>query len=288
MEQLKDIGGVKEIIEKCRQMAEIAKTSMPTNLSNDSTHQNNICPICDDTGWELARNGRELFMRKCKCGTLEKQIMERRLAFANIPESFKGMTLSNFYVNIYRTETSRKRAETALKAVEYWLNHFENMKYKGMGLYLYSTSTGSGKTRMAVSIANELILNTKIPVKFATSLQILNEIKGSWNEGTEYCENQLLKDLSAVEVLIIDDFGIESGYKDWINERFYHIINTRYIDKKITIFTSNLRIDQLSYNKRITERIIERTFQILFPEESVRELIAKKNLSEFVNGIKNQ
>lgn len=265
-------------------MAEIAKMSTPTNLNNDS----NKCPMCDDTGWELVRNGRELLMRKCKCGILKKKIMESKLAFANIPESFKGMTLSNFYVNIYRSETSRKRAETACKTIEYWLNHFENMKNKGMGLYLYSASTGSGKTRMAVSIANELILNTKIHVKFATSLQILNEIKGSWNEETEYNENQLLKDLSAVDVLIIDDFGIESGYKDWINERFYHIINTRYIDKKITIFTSNLRINQLKYDDRITERIKERAFQIPFPEESVRELIAQKNLSELINGVKNQ
>ena len=263
-------------------------TRMQTNSGNCLAKNNYKCPLCKDTGWRIIPDKGQGTMKECECGTAQRLIMERRLSFANIPNSFKGMTLNNFYVNIYRNDKSRKKAQSAIKAIQYWLDNYEHMKNKGMGLYLYSVSTGSGKTRMAASIANELIHNTKITVKFATSLQILNEIKGSWNEETEYNENQLLNDLSAVEVLIIDDFGIESGYKDWINERFYHIINTRYIDKKITIFTSNLRINQLKYDDRITERIKERTFQIPFPEESVRELIAQRNLSELINGIKNQ
>lgn len=213
--------------------------------------------------------------------------MDGRLSFANIPESFKDMQISNFDTNIYKDAESHKRASVAVKAINYWLNEFGSMKERGMGLYLHSNAKGSGKTRMAASIANELIRKKGIQVKFATSLQILQEIKESWNNSSEYSENTLLRHLAMAAVLIIDDFGTEQA-RDWIGEKFYQIINGRYIDKKITIFTSNLSLDSLNYDDRITNRIKERVYQIPFPEESVRDIIARNNLNELIKGIKGQ
>ena len=84
---------------------------------------------------------------------------------------------------------------------------------------------------------------------------------------------------------MIDEFGTELP-KDWIGERFYSIINSRYQDKLITIFTSNLSLEALQYDDRITNRIKERTFQLPFPEESVRERIAEKNRKDLIEGIR--
>ena len=156
-----------------------------------------------------------------------------------------------------------------------------------MGLYLYSGINGSGKTRMAVSIANELIYEKQIQVKFATSLQILNEIKASWDKQDRECsESKLLDFLSTTKVLIIDDFGVENSERDWIKEKFYHIINTRYVDNKITIFTSNSSLESLRYDERITNRIKERAYQIPFPDESVRDIIARDNMRELAEMIR--
>lgn len=210
--------------------------------------------------------------------------MNGRLSFANIPDSFKDVRLNSFDCNTYTETRNQNKAAAAVKAVKYWLDNYDDMDERGIGLYLYSETKGSGKTRMAVSIANELIHEKHIQVKFATSLQILNEIKASW-DSREYNESRLLDFLSITRVLIIDDFGTERA-KDWIGERFYQIINSRYIDKKITIFTSNNRLDLLQYDDRITNRIKERVFQIPFPEESVRDIIAKQNMAELIAGIK--
>lgn len=254
------------------------------NLNYLST--NYECPICQDTGWEFVEDGGQGTCIECKCGIRQKQIMDNRLSFANIPDSFKDVRMGNFGEAIYKNIDSQNKIHTAVKYVNYWLNNFETMKERGMGLYMYSETKGSGKTRMAVSIANELIYKEKIQVKFATSLQILNEIKASWdNKDREYSESKLLDFLFTAEILIIDDFGTEQA-KDWIGEKFYQIINSRYVDKKITIFTSNARIDLLKYDDRITNRIKERTFQIPFPEESVRDIIARQNMKELANGIK--
>ena len=62
---------------------------------------------------------------------------------------------------------------------------------------------------MAVSLANEL-MDKGVQVKFATSLQILSEIKKSWDKNSEYqSESELINQLSATDVLIIDDFDVE-------------------------------------------------------------------------------
>ncbi len=83
---------------------------------------------------------------------------------------------------------------------------------------------------------------------------------------------------------VIDDFGTENA-KDWKNEKFYSIINGRYVEKKITIFTSNFSLDDLSYDDRIINRIKERVLQIPFPEESIRETLAKKLKEELREGV---
>lgn len=261
------------------------KTHTQKNL-NDCL-MNNECPICCGTGWEVISDGGQGTYRECKCGLRQRQIMNRRLSFANIPESFKDVRMSNFDETVYKNTDSQNKIHAAVRAIIYWLDNFDTIQERGMGLYLYSETKGSGKTRMAASIANELIYEKKIQVKFATSLQILNEIKSSWdNRDREYNESKLLDFLCTTEILIIDDFGTEQA-KDWIGERFYQIVNSRYVDKKITIFTSNSRLDLLKYDDRITNRIKERTFQIPFPEESVRDIIAKQNMRELANGIKN-
>ncbi|WP_320961781.1 hypothetical protein [Hungatella effluvii] len=112
----------------------------------------------------------------------------------------------------------------------------------------------------------------------------MNEIKATWDDRTR-SESDLLRALSTVQVLIIDDFGTELP-KDWIGERFYSIINGRYQDKLITFFTSNMSLPDLRYDDRITNRIRERTFQLPFPEESVREQIAEHNQKALIKGIK--
>ena len=210
--------------------------------------------------------------------------MTARLKFANIPEAYKNVRKDSIK-NVYQKPESKKAMVAICTAIKYWLEHFDEMFEKGKGLYLYSGTKGSGKTMFAAYIANELIYEKKKTVKFATSVQIINEIKSTWNRDSDTSTNQLLDDLIKAEILIIDDFGTEKA-KDWISEAFYSIINGRYSDMKITIFTSNMSIGNLDYDKRITNRIMERNYIIPFPEESVRELIAQGNNEELKNIIK--
>lgn len=259
---------------------------MPTNLNECSKNENDACEKCRGLGWKLISDGGQGTFVECECGIEQRRIAKNRHAFANLPESFRDMTMDSFDTMLYKDHKSQNKAQNALKAIKYWLNDFEAMHERGMGLYLYSKTKGSGKTRMAAGIANAIMDEKHIQVKFCTSIQILNEIKASWDGENVYTESRLLDFLSTTKVLIIDDFGTEQSDKTWINERFYQIINNRYVDKKVTIFTSNERLEDLKYDDRITNRIKERVFQIPFPEESVRDIIAQENMQELIQGIK--
>lgn len=244
------------------------------------------CPVCRDTGIELyiADDGHE-YARNCKCGLWQRERMNRMLSFADIPEAFAGLRLDSFDTSIYDMANSRKIADMNMQIANYWLDDFEKMKDRGMGLYMYSAVKGSGKTRFAVSLANEVIERYAVGVKFATSVQILNEIKASWNSDSQMTEHRLLDELTEVEALVIDDFGIEVP-KDWSMERFYQIVNSRYIHKKITIYTSNSALEDLLYDDRITNRIEENTYQLRFPSESVRKLLRERHQAELVKMMK--
>ena len=94
----------------------------------------------------------------------------------------------------------------------------------------------------------------------------------------------MLDALSTTKVLIIDDFGTEQ-VKDWIDEKFYSIINERCINNKTTIYTSNYALEDLEYDERIKSRINEHVYKVSFPAEDIRSYIAEERSAKMLNKI---
>lgn len=254
-------------------------TPPKTNLTTTS-HFN--CEICDNTGWIVDSDN---VARPCEC--YKRRLQNNRIKFANIPETYKKTRLDDFKTDIYGPEYNQS-ATVILNAVKLYLENLDNHKADGIGIYLFSKTKGSGKTLLATGLANELIYNYNMNVRFATSLDIISEIKATWDRANDLefrTESKLMTYLTDSEVLVIDDFGTEK-HKEWLDDKFYQIINTRYVKKLITIFTSNYSIDQLAYDDRITNRIKERSFAIRLPEKSIREDLAKE-LQGQLRGSKN-
>jgi len=234
-----------------------------------------VCPICNGSGWELIINDNgEEAARECKCGLRGRQIQESKLSFATIPETYKGVSLDDWKRSPYRDEF-KGQARTIQESVKGYLEHLDEFEEQGKGFFFWSETKGSGKTMLAAAIANELITKYRKFAKFATSLDILDEIKATFNSFSEETESKLLGDLARADFLIIDDFGTER-VTDWVGEKFYQIINGRYINKKVTFFTSNHDLNTLQYDERVKSRIKERSFMVHFPEQSVREIKAFK------------
>lgn len=231
-----------------------------------------ICEKCNDTGWVLINDGMDAI--ECECGAYQRKIQQNKLQFASIPHMYQDVTLADFKTKYYSADKKEQAREVA-EVVQYWIENMEELTRQGKGLYFWSGTKGSGKTMLTVAIANELMKNHMRSVKFATSLDILDAIRNTYNRDNDESENKLLDDLARAEYLIIDDFGTER-VTDWAGEKFYQIVNKRYLNNKVTFYTSNYDLLKLDYDARITNRIRERSFIVHFPEESVREVKARQ------------
>jgi len=241
------------------------------------------CEKCRDSGYILRKgeDGRD-YASPCEC--LSSRILENKLQFANIPKEFKEYTVESFDLGLYTTPDAREKAEMAKLLCTNYIREFPGILEDGKGLYMYSRTKGSGKTRMAASIANDVISRYMISAKFATTLQILDEIKKTWHEklGKDAGEQEFLADIIRVPVLVIDDIGVEKP-TEWVNEKFYSILNGRMIKKQVTIFTSNCEMEKLLFDDRIINRIMKMALPVPFPDESVRTALARAENKELYN-----
>lgn len=236
------------------------------------------CKDCGGTGWITWSDANNYEVAKqCKC--MEKILYGRRIEFAQIPAIYADNRLSNFQLSVYE---DKKAVQSACMLIKKYLDNFQKNSKKGIGLYIYSSMKGSGKTRLASSIANDLI-ERHYSVRFATCMEIFDEIRKTYDKAADYTESDVLNCITRCKVLVIDDFGVEFS-NDWRNEKLYTIINARYINGLPTIFTSNFSVDNLKCDDRIKSRVMEKALQIHFSEENVRRKLALENMQEIVNG----
>jgi DNA replication protein DnaC len=96
---------------------------------------------------------------------------------------------------------------------------------------------GVGKTHLAVAIMRSLIAKG-VPCLFYESGSLLKRIQDSYNPISKTSETSVLLPVYQAEVLVLDELGATMP-TDWVRDTLYQIINTRYNDKKLTIFTTN-------------------------------------------------
>jgi len=104
------------------------------------------------------------------------------------------------------------------------------------GLLLMGT-TGVGKTHLAVSIIKGLA-ERGFSCLFYEFGALLKEIQDSYNANTKTSELTVLAPVLNTDVLVLDELGA-SKPTDWVRDTMAHVINTRYNDTKLTVFTTN-------------------------------------------------
>ncbi len=198
---------------------------------------------------------------------------------ANIPPEYAECTVSNFNTSLYSDiETAKKIKHAAAE----FINHFRRFREQGKGLYFYSGTKGSGKTRLACSVGNAVILTQTIRVNFIKTIELLSVIKDTYNKkNAEITEKEVIDRIKTAPFLILDDIGAERP-TEWTNGIFLNILDYRISHLLVTVFTSNVPQNKLKLDERIVDRIIKMSIEIHFPEESVRRKKADTECGELL------
>ena len=197
------------------------------------------CPACGGTGWELVEGKG---VRPCECQRVGRG--DVLLSQARIPTRFMHCTFDTFdpvCPSLHRALMNTRKFVDEYPLVD-------------VGL-LYLGSCGVGKTHLAVAALKSLITKG-IAGMFYDFRDLLKEIQDSYNPNTHTSELKILAPIFEAEVLVLDELGA-SKPTEWVQETMTHIINKRYNEKKITIFTSNYLDMPIgsSYDETLTDRV---------------------------------
>jgi DNA replication protein DnaC len=231
------------------------------------------CPSCGGTGWELVEGKG---VRQCLCKKTARP--DLLLQQARIPNRFIHCALDNFEL----IQPSLHRALMNTK------KFIEEYPVVDVGL-LYLGRCGVGKTHLAVAALKEII-KKGIAGMFYDFRDLLKEIQDSYNPNTRTSELKILAPIFDSDVLVLDELGA-SKPTEWVQETITHIINKRYNDKKVTIFTSNYMDMSIgsAYDETLTERVgvrlrsrlHEMCKHILMEGDDYREIIKSRRGGRF-------
>lgn len=184
-----------------------------------------ICRSCQGTGWILKPVQSRTVAQRCQCFIKNKQKI--LLEQANLPKRYKNCTFENF-------ENHNSSHRKALKISRQFVN---NYPVQDVGL-LFQGPCGVGKTHLAVAVVNELIKKKNENCYFCDFREMIRNLQSSYSAESALTESDVIAPIFEKKVLVLDELGAKRT-TPWVEETVFYIINHRYNNKKLTIFTSN-------------------------------------------------
>ena len=125
---------------------------------------------------------------------------------------------------------------------------------------------GTGKTHLAVAALTELILGKGVTGSFQDFTALALDIRMTFD--TPGAQRELVHPLISTDLLVLDELGA-GKVTPWVMDLLYYIVNTRYVNRRRTIFTTNFKdraeAGQESLTDRISARIRSRLFEMCKP-----------------------
>lgn len=185
-----------------------------------------ICSFCFGTGMEVVPGKGA---RRCCCRTQDAHIT--LLEAARIPRRYKECSLGNYH--------PAKNNGSQLRAFNYTYRLVREYPFVDRG-FLFMGTCGVGKTHLSVAILHELMNKKSAPCLFYEFGSLLKEIQNSYNPVSQTSELKVLTPVIEAKVLVLDELGTTKP-TDWVRDTMMQIINARYDDRRLTIFTTNYR-----------------------------------------------
>ena len=221
---------------------------MDTSCSNDIA-------VCDKHGAYRKILVCGVAMRCPKCTEEYEQEEEKKakikkadeiIRMAGIPRRFIDRTFATFC-----TEEHNKRR--ALRAV---VEYAESIPNEGACLIMCG-SVGTGKTHLSCALI-QYLAKKGVSAAYTTTYSMIRRIRDTWKNNAIETEKSAIHAFTSPSVLVIDEVGVQYG-TDSEKLIMFDILNSRYENRKSTVFASNFTPDKLRdfFGERISDRLRE-------------------------------
>lgn len=175
------------------------------------------------------------------------------IAAASIPKLWRGVTFESSDPNLRRAPFKVAR------------RYAESFSTEAGTLVFYSKGFGSGKTHLAVCIANHVLHALRRPVLFKKARDLLLEIRRTFSERDTGTEFDILDSVLSVELLVLDDVGVDTP-SPWIESTYWTIFDRRLEWQLPTVVTTNYPLEaergEVSLGERIGYGALSRLSQL--------------------------
>jgi DNA replication protein DnaC len=187
------------------------------------------CPLCGDTGFVIERRGGLDVAVRCTCRARGRT--GALLAASRIPPRYQHCTVEGF--EIWSADPGSRNLQTrARRVTREFVDCYPRVE---LGL-LYMGSVGTGKTHLAVAALKELVETKGARGYYANFLELVQQLQMSFDGGAS--REGILTPVTEADVLVLDELGA-GRLTEWVRDLLYYVINSRYMAKKVTLFTTN-------------------------------------------------
>jgi len=189
--------------------------------------------------------------------------LEQRLDMAGIPKAFRFCSFHNF-------EIKSEEMKHALSVAHTYASDFHSKHFKrGTGL-VFGGGVGTGKTHLAMAIANHLL--NSCTVMAIDAMNLIRHVRSTWRRDSPMSEEEVMNMYGyAFDLLIIDEVGVQRGTEDE-QAIIFEIFNRRYGNLLPTILITNVGAKALNefLGPRTWDRLYERSEFVRFGWETWR------------------
>ena len=102
---------------------------------------------------------------------------------------------------------------------------------------VFSGRPGTGKSHLAIGIAKHVIEHNHTAM-YINALDAIRMLRSTWRKDSERSEGQVMDSLAGIDLLIIDEVGMQYG-TEGEQVILFDIINRRYQDQRPTVLLTN-------------------------------------------------